>query len=208
MNDLGSVSGRAYYSNFSSPQPDNLSHSSASVADSAWFVDFGATNHITSNLHNLSIHAPYTGDDKVAVGNGKTLPISNISCSNLYTNQQPVSIISLPNVLHVPSMKKNLPSVSRLTRDHNVIAEFHATSCLIKDKVFGKVLLQGGLKDGLYRLSPALAPCASSVSVHPQSHSSNVHSLSNGSVFVSCNKSGSFVHEQPSNIQCNIVSLQ
>jgi len=205
VNDSGSVAGGAYYSNFSSPQPDNLSHSSASVADPAWFVDSSATNHITSNLHNLSIHTPYTGDDKVVVGNGKALPISNIGCSNLYTHQQPVSVISLPNVLHVPSMKKNLLSVSQLTRDHNVIAEFHATSCLIKDKDSRKVLLQGSLKDGLYRLSPTLAPGASNISVHP--HSSNVHLLSNGSAFFSCNKPGSFVHEQPSNTQCNTVSL-
>ena len=121
MNNLGSVPSAcysnfpqpvpsafpgAYYSNFP-PQPDNLSQSSASAADPAWFVDSSATNHITSNLGNLYIHIPYIGDDKVAIGNGKTLPISHVGYSDLYTHQQPASILYLPNVLHVPNMKKN-----------------------------------------------------------------------------------------------------
>ena len=77
----------------------------------------------------------------MAIGNGKTLPISHVGYRNLYTHQQLPSILYLPNVLHVPSMKKNKLSVSQLTRDHNVVVEFHATSCLIKDKDSGKVLL-------------------------------------------------------------------
>ena len=51
-------------------------------------------------------------------------------------------------------MKKNLISVSQLTHDHNVGAEFHSDVCLIKDKASGLVLLRGHLKDGLYRLTP------------------------------------------------------
>jgi len=129
----------------------------------------------------------------VAIENCKTLPISHVGYSDLYTHQQPASILYLPNVLHVPNMKKNLLSVSQLTCDHNVVAKFHATSCLIKDKDSGKVLLQGGLKDGLYRLSPAFAHAASSILV--QSKSSSVHLLSNSSASSHCNKHTSFFHE-------------
>lgn len=59
----------------------------------------------------------------------------------MLTHTDPTSIISLPSVLHVPSMKKNLISVSLLINDHNVIAKFHSTFCLIKDKNSGQVLL-------------------------------------------------------------------
>ena len=108
-----------------------------------WFVDSRATNHITSSLNNLSLHSPYNGVDKVFIGNGRRLPISNIDLSQLYTKTDPTSIISLPNVLHVPHMKKNLISVSQLTIDNNVIAKFHSNSCLVKDRGLGLVLLRG-----------------------------------------------------------------
>jgi len=82
----------------------------------------------------------------------------------LYTQTKHVSSIPLPNVLHVPNMKKNLISVSQLTRDRDLVVEFNSSSCLIKDKNIGEVLLQGCLKDGLYRLSSTLALVASSSS--------------------------------------------
>jgi len=163
MNEIGSEQ-RASYGNFSS-LPENLPQSS--LVDPSWFVDSGATNHITSQLNNLSLHAPYNGVDKVIVGNGKNLPISNIGVSHVYTQTHPKSVLSLPNILHVPSITKNLLSVSQFTRDHNVVAKFNADSCLIKDKSSGHVLLRGQLKDGLYQWILAFAHAASSSSVHP-----------------------------------------
>ncbi|CAH9070962.1 unnamed protein product [Cuscuta epithymum] len=35
-----------------------------------WIFDSGATHHLTSDLDNLSLHAPYSGTDEVVVGNG------------------------------------------------------------------------------------------------------------------------------------------
>ena len=163
MNEIGSEQ-RASYGNFSS-LPENLPQSS--LVDPSWFVDFGATNRITSQLNNLSLHAPYNGANKVIVGNGKNLPISNIGISHVYTQTYPKSVLSLPNILHVPSITKNLLSVSQFIRDHNVVAEFYAHSCLIKNKSSGQVLLRGQLKDGLYQWIPAFAHVASSLSVHP-----------------------------------------
>jgi len=67
MSDIGSVQGTDY-DHFSQPS-ETLSQSSLPLP--SWFVDSGATNHITSNLNNLSLHAPYNGVDKVSIGNGK-----------------------------------------------------------------------------------------------------------------------------------------
>ena len=72
--------------------------------------------------------------------------------------------ICLSNVLHVPAMKKNLITVSQLTRDHNLVAEFNSSFCLIKDKNTKEVLLKGCLKDGLYQLSSTLDSAVSSTS--------------------------------------------
>ena len=90
----------------------------------------------------------------------------------MLTHTTPISILSLPNVLHVPKMTKNLISVSQLTNENNVIAEFHSTFCLIKDKDTGLVLFRGVLKDGLYQLNPALA-CAQLRNVSSSSTISN-----------------------------------
>ena len=84
----------------------------SSFLDFSWFVDFGATNHITLNLSNLSLRTPYNGGDKVVIGNDKQLPITHVDTSRLFTNLKPTLVLSIPNVLHVPSMKKNLHSVS------------------------------------------------------------------------------------------------
>ena len=74
--------------------------------DCSWFENLGATNHITSNLNNLSLHSPYYGGDKVTIGNDKSLPITSVGTTQFS------SLVSVPNVLHVPQIKKNLISVS------------------------------------------------------------------------------------------------
>ena len=53
-------------------------------------------------------------------------------------------------MLFVPAIKKNLLSVAKLLADNDVIIAFMNTSCVIKDKGTGKLLLRGELKDGLY----------------------------------------------------------
>lgn len=42
--------------------------------------------------------------------------------------------VSLPNVLVVPEMKKNLVSVVELPDDNDVTVEFDSTNCRVKDK--------------------------------------------------------------------------
>ena len=43
--------------------------------DPNWFVDCGATDHLTSELDRLSIHERYQGKDQVQVANGASLSI-------------------------------------------------------------------------------------------------------------------------------------
>lgn len=48
---------------------------------------------------------------------------------------------------------KNQLSISKLTHDNNIIIEFDVDCCFVKDKMTGKTLLRGKLKDGLYQLT-------------------------------------------------------
>ncbi|KAL5843241.1 hypothetical protein ACOSQ4_009199 [Xanthoceras sorbifolium] len=68
--------------------PMNAAHPNAAyiaspstVADPAWYIDSGATNHITANLNNLSVKNEYKGNERLVVGNGNLLPISHFGCS-------------------------------------------------------------------------------------------------------------------------------
>lgn len=51
-----------------------------------------------------------------------------------------------------------------MTHDNNIIVEFDVDCCFVKDKITGKELLRGRLKDGLYQLSESYNksndPCA------------------------------------------------
>jgi hypothetical protein len=42
-----------------------------------WFLDSGATSHITNNPDNLDVSTVYTNNERVLVGNGQSLPISH-----------------------------------------------------------------------------------------------------------------------------------
>lgn len=55
----------------------------------------------------------------------------------------------LKNFMCVPHIIKNLFSISKLTKDNNVVVEFNSESCYVKYRETGIVLLQGAVKDGV-----------------------------------------------------------
>lgn len=58
---------------------------------------------MTNNSNNLDVPAAYTGNKRVMVGNGQSLPILNTS---FVSNLAPQSSLLLSNVLVVPGIKK------------------------------------------------------------------------------------------------------
>jgi hypothetical protein len=133
--------------------------------DPAWYMDTGATDHLTSELQKLTTHQPYYGHDKVHTANGAGMPISHIGQASLLTSH-PSRQLHLRNVLRVPSVTRNLLSVPKLTLDNNVLCEFHPFDLLIKDRATRDVLLSGRLSQGLYRLEdPTLSRVFSGIRV-------------------------------------------
>lgn len=59
--------------------------------------------------------------------------------------------MKLLNILFVPSIANNMPSVSKLTKDNHLIIEFTVDSCVVKDHQ-RTILLQRVLDEGLYKL--------------------------------------------------------
>jgi hypothetical protein len=75
-----------------------------------WYLDTGATDHLTSDLERLHVHERYGGKDQVQVANGSGLSISHIGHSNLAG-----SSLHLKDILHVPCIRINLLSVYHFT---------------------------------------------------------------------------------------------
>ena len=83
---------------------------------------------MTTDLATLALHEPYTSSDNVIFGDGTSLFISNIGSFTLPSLPTP---LFFSNVLHVPTMSKNLISVSALCADNlmNVLF-FYSFFCL------------------------------------------------------------------------------
>lgn len=106
--------------------------------------------------------------------------------------------LSLDQLLHVPSITKNLTSVSKFARNNQVYFEFHSHFCVVKSQVSNEILLQGSIgPDGLYSF-PTLKlqsfPVKSSASCFV-SNSSN-----SNSVFPNCSISVASMEPKSSNL--------
>jgi hypothetical protein len=74
-------------------------HSLSYLVDASWYLDRGATDHLTNQVDNLTAREPYHGHDKVYTANGAGMHISHIGQASLptHTSKQ----LRLTNVLHV-----------------------------------------------------------------------------------------------------------
>ncbi|KAE8736295.1 Tetratricopeptide repeat (TPR)-containing protein [Hibiscus syriacus] len=113
-----------------------------------WVVDSGATHHVTPGASKVIDGSNYTGPGKLVVDNGQALNISKTGAVVLNTKSR---ALFLHNLLHVPSVTKNLLSVSKFARDNGVYFEYHVRKCLVKDEEIDDVLLQGQESGGLYQ---------------------------------------------------------
>lgn len=73
---------------------------------------------MTADASSLTNRQEYTGPEQITVANGNTLPISNIGDLHLSASS---STVILKDILHVPNLKANLLSVSRIVADHDCV---------------------------------------------------------------------------------------
>ena len=78
---------------------------------SDWFLDIGASAHMTPPHSTLDHSTTYMGKDCVIVGNGASLPITHTG------KLSPSPDLQLLDVLVVPHLTKKLLSMSKLTND-------------------------------------------------------------------------------------------
>jgi hypothetical protein len=87
-----------------------------------WYMDTGATNHITSELDKLTTREKYGGGDLVHTTSGLGMPIFHIGQSTIHSRDRN---LILKDILHVPTASKNLVFVHKFTHDSNAFFEIH-----------------------------------------------------------------------------------
>ncbi|KAM1070145.1 hypothetical protein TB1_002021 [Malus domestica] len=136
----------------SSPSPSaTTSHHQPQI----WLTDSGATNHMTTDLSNLSLASPYPSNETVQTANGAGLEISHIGSSIIQTPVQP---LKLNSILYVPKLSHNLLSVHRICLDNNCWLVFDAFCFWIQDKATGRILYKGQCSNGLYPIPSLVDP--------------------------------------------------
>ncbi|KAI5337531.1 hypothetical protein L3X38_016802 [Prunus dulcis] len=129
----------------------------AASSDPTWYLDSGATNHMTNDARrstNVS-SSTVSPHDQVVFGNGDSLPITHSGNVSFSSGN---FLFRLFDVLRVPSLHKNLLSVSQFTQDSLVSITFFPWGYIIRDLNTGVVLFQGPCKYGLYPTFPKLLP--------------------------------------------------
>ncbi|GFS35858.1 hypothetical protein Acr_00g0042540 [Actinidia rufa] len=174
--------------------------------NSDWYPDSSATSHMTHDPEGVDVPVVYSGNERVMVGNGQSLPISHIgSVSTLI----PKSSLLLSNVLVVPGIKKNLISISQLTKDNNYCVTFSPSGFTIQVWVTRVVLGVGKCENGLDGLgesfprtsptvSPVPPPSLPTLPVSIPTTSTNTHSMvTRGKAGLACSQRASGVAKFP-----------
>ena len=126
-----------------------LGGSGGQQPDPAWYMNTGATSHMTFSYGNLSSYFNLSNhpNNNIVVGNGHTIPILGYGQSHLSSSCQP---LSLKNVLHAPKLIKNLISVRKFTTDNSVSVEFDPFGFFVKDYRTGKSIMRSNSRGELY----------------------------------------------------------
>jgi hypothetical protein len=88
----------------------------------------------------------------VTAANGQGMYIHHIDQTKFHTAAR---VLIMKDILHVPSITKNLLSVRKFAIDNYVFFEFHPHFLLAKDLATKEILIQGWCQDGIYMLNLA-----------------------------------------------------
>jgi hypothetical protein len=117
--------------------------------DEQWYMDTGATSHMTANKGNLTSYSNIS--NHITVGSGHNIPVIGRGNALLTNSHNP---LTLNNVLHAPKLIKNLIFVRKFTIDNEVTVEFDPFGFSVKDFQTGMPLMRCNSSGELYPLTP------------------------------------------------------
>ena len=119
--------------------------------EEAWFLDSGASSHVTGNSHLLrditDSRIPH-----IKTAGGQLMPVAGQG--TVITSNSSREIKEIHRVLYLPGVKTNLLSVGKLI-DIGYKVLFESTKCIIYDRKFPKQIFLSGTWDPnnkLYRI--------------------------------------------------------
>ncbi|KAB2606004.1 hypothetical protein D8674_005721 [Pyrus ussuriensis x Pyrus communis] len=115
-------------------------HSTKFSPNDAWIVDFGVSNHITTDVDSLNQVTSFQGSKKITVGNGPGLSIANTGSTIMKTK---ASDLVLNNVLHVPNISRSLLSVQQLCANNHSWFICNDREFFVQDKKTRETLYHG-----------------------------------------------------------------
>lgn len=118
------------------------------VSDRSWYMDSGATHHITPYTEQLE-NFTLVGMSHLFTCTGEQAKIAGVSTASLSGSN---SKLHLNDVLLVANATKQLMSVNKLIMDNNVDVYFTDKSCVVKDKKTRAPIIQGKITRGLYSM--------------------------------------------------------
>ena len=112
-----------------------------------WFLNSGASTHVTGNSGNLSSSRslPKHCHSSITVGNGAHLRIVATGSTTLSPSH-----LSLHDVAVCPGIVQNLISVCKLSTDNNVSIEFNPHGFNVKDFPTRRLIMTSSSPDPLY----------------------------------------------------------
>eukprot|EP00253_Pinus_taeda_P012440 PITA_12440 len=123
-----------------------LASSSTHVDHEAWLIDSGASFHFTSHRQWFYEYGKYDGGD-VFLGDDRKARI--VGRRKVKLKSQGGRVRTLPGVLHIPTLARNLISVTKLD-DAGVKAVFEKNTCKMVRRAL--VLMRGVQIGTLYKL--------------------------------------------------------
>lgn len=104
---------------------------------------------MTVDLRNLHFPNNQVLHPGVLAANNTSMPISNTGNSRFYYGN---NLLELHDVVHCPSISKNLLSINKLCSDNDFSVTFDDSSISIKDRHTHSVVATGRVVNRLYQL--------------------------------------------------------
>ena len=147
------------------------SSSSALTTKSAifesWIIDPGASNYMTGSHDLFTNYTLCPRTFKIWMANGSLSFVVGKGTVSVSLN------ITLHSVLHVPSLNRNVVSISKLTRELQCVAKFYTSYCEFQDLHSRRTIGCAKERDGLYYLED-----------HKQVVNKQAQALSSGSILI------------------------
>lgn len=158
---------------------------------SSWYIDSGASKHMTANKDNLTnvSHEPETKE--IIIANQTRVPVMCSGDVNIVTvvNDEKYDV-TVRDVLYIPDLTTNLLSVSQLIRNGNSVIFRENVCCVYNQQK--ELIGQAELTDGVYKLqtllteeifaAPAITTCETWHRRLGHINSSSLNKMKNGAV--------------------------